>query len=1233
MGNSDAIPKYVCIDEAVLDSSVSSVNLLCSDHFDDESSFYTCLTHHDIDPDDDASLNSFYSLGNTISDELSLEDDEDPEGHHLVSYFITVPKCSTKSLPENMTPITIMTSQTICGVRFEKILRVLLDSGSTRTLIHKRVLPKDAQTQLLKKGKGVNTLAGTMQVESVARLRNVKLPEFDKNRTFDECKALVFDSPCAYDVLLGADALKKLGINLLYETGVVEWCGNTIQMRDAHETTRKDYVDMMEAFHIQREEEWLGYEDDYFDNYATSILDAKYDKVDIDEVVKQQDHLNDDQKEDLRRLLSKYSKLFDGTLGVYPHKKFHIDLTDDAKPFHARPYPVPKIHEATFKKELKHLVDIGVLAYQGPSEYASPTFIIPKKDGRVRWVSDLRQLNKIIKRNVYPLPRIQDILRKRPGYKFFSKLDISMQYYTFMLDEESQDLCTIVTPYGKFKYLRLPMGLKCSPDIAQGVMEDILRDLEEIDVYIDDVGVFNDDWKSHIEVLDKVLTRLQDNGFTINPLKCEWGVKETDWLGFWLTPTGLKPWKKKVNAILQMQKPTNIKDLRMFIGAVNYYKEMWPSRAHVLKPLTDMTGKKTFSWTPEMEEAFKKMKAILCQDCMSAYPDHNKRYDIYTDASDFQMGAVLMQSGRPVAYFSRKLNSAQQNYTTIEKELLSIVMTLREYRTMLLGADIHVHTDHKNLTFPNLNTQRVLRWRMYVEEFNPTIHYVPGPKNILADTFSRMPTDADEAEPASEMDKQHEDNFSLCYHFVRLSEDDPPDDEVMVGKSTIEESNFCFHTPWITPGKTIDYDERNSASAESDAVPHTSVLDDPELVECFLNLPQLAAANESPLRWENVHEMQQTDDQLQEYLQRFPDRYRYKMIEGHPILVHTKPGDNPDTQWKIALPLNMIPQTIAFYHAILGHPGNKRLRESLQARYYHPQLRSFCERHHCDVCQREKLDGPGYGHLPEREMHEAPWTEVAVDCIGPWKIEVNGQECELNALTCIDTCTNLVELVRLDNKTAEHCRDKFSQSWLARYPLPTRCVHDNGKEFVGYEFQRRLEVLGIKDVATTSRNPQSNAICERMHQTVGNILRTTLKSNPPQNLQQANDILDEALSTVMHALRSNVGTAIGSAPGALVFGRDMFINLPLVADWHTITNRRELIVNESLRRHNAKRRRYDYVVGQRVLKKRHKPAKLGDRTEGPYNVTQVHTNGTVTVLLRPGITERINIRRVIPYRE
>jgi hypothetical protein len=165
------------------------------------------------------------------------------------------------------------------------------------------------------------------------------------------------------------------------------------------------------------------------------------------------------------------------------------------------------------------------------------------------------------------------------------------------------------------------------------------------------------------------------------------------------------------------------------------------------------------------------------------------------------------------------------------------------------------------------------------------------------------------------------------------------------------------------------------------------------------------------------------------------------------------------------------------------------------------------------------------------------------------------------------------------------------------------------------------------------KNPQSNSVCERMHQTVEHVLRMLLHGKPPQNIANAAQYVDEALSIAMHAMQAGVHSTLGSSPGSLVFNRDMFLNIPLIAGWHAITQRQEHLIHENLMRENQKRRGHDYAPQQLVLRKKWKPRKLGERTSGPYKIVQVHVNGTVTIQLRPGLTERINIRQIIPYKQ
>jgi hypothetical protein len=183
------------------------------------------------------------------------------------------------------------------------------------------------------------------------------------------------------------------------------------------------------------------------------------------------------------------------------------------------------------------------------------------------------------------------------------------------------------------------MGIKNTPDFAQEVMEQVLDDMEAVKVYVDGIRVFSPNWQHHLQMVAAVLQRLENNSFSVNPLKCELGVKETDWLGFWLTPLGLKLWKKKIDAILRLDAPRSVKDVRSFIGAVTYYCNLYPKRAHHLAPLTELTKKTKgpFQWQPVHQQAFDTIKALIAKETLCHYSNHNKPFHVYTDVSDYQI--------------------------------------------------------------------------------------------------------------------------------------------------------------------------------------------------------------------------------------------------------------------------------------------------------------------------------------------------------------------------------------------------------------------------------------------------------------------------------------------------------------------------------------------------------------------------------------------------------------------
>ena len=284
-----------------------------------------------------------------------------------------------------------------------------------------------------------------------------------------------------YNMILGRDLLAKLGLTLNFANhtitchgGAYDGCTtkmvdlNNYNFADTNRNSPIAYTDeeLHEAESVQQAPDRV-----------KRILDAHYQKADLAKVVNSNQHLDATKRQELLALLKKHEQLFDGTLGTWRTAPVELKIRKDAKPYHARAFPVPRIYDASFKREIERLCKLGVLRKVNHSEWGAPSFIIPKKNGTVRFLSDFRELNKALKRFPYPMPKIQDMLMKLEGFQYASSLDLNMGYYHIQLLPSASKLCTIVLPWGKYEYLRLPMGINNAPNIFQEKCWNFFTDL------------------------------------------------------------------------------------------------------------------------------------------------------------------------------------------------------------------------------------------------------------------------------------------------------------------------------------------------------------------------------------------------------------------------------------------------------------------------------------------------------------------------------------------------------------------------------------------------------------------------------------------------------------------------------------------------------------------------------------------------------------------------------------
>ncbi len=292
------------------------------------------------------------------------------------------------------------------------------------------------------------------------------------------------------------------------------------------------------------------------------------------------------------------------------------------------------------------------------------------------------------------------VLQELEGFTFATALDLNMGYYTIRLDSDASRICTVIFPWGKYSYNRLPMGIAGSPDIFQSKMSELMKDLEYVQAYLDDLlCISRSSLEDHLNKLEEVLRRLCNAGLKVNADKSTFCALEIEYLGYILTRDDIKPQSNKVQAILTIQPPKNVRELRHFLGMVQYYHDLWARWSKMLALLTSLVGecgqtkvsrakgtkKAPWHWDNVHQRAFDHVKATTAREVVLAYPDYSKVFEIYTDASNKQLGAEITQENRPIVFFSWKLSTSKRKYSVTKIELLAIVKTLKEFKGMLWG--------------------------------------------------------------------------------------------------------------------------------------------------------------------------------------------------------------------------------------------------------------------------------------------------------------------------------------------------------------------------------------------------------------------------------------------------------------------------------------------------------------------------------------------------------------------
>lgn len=606
-------------------------------------------------------------------------------------------------------------------------ITALIDSGATCTYVSPRVIG-GLPTKTVS-GRSVETAGGhTMPITTQVTLL------LNAAGYCHHVNAYVLDTK--FDLILGHDWLKQ--VKPIPEWGMDTWRidkdGTQYFLHPQHDRPIPDLAYLISHRQLQRYERSKKVDDMYLAYVKSSDVDPLGEAS-------------------VKALLDEFHDVFQEQLpGLPPQRDVaHIIDTGDADPINRPPFKMSPLELDELRKQLKELLDLRLIR-PSTSPWGAPVLFVRKKSGELRMCIDYRAINQVTKRHGHPLPRIDECLERLSGAQFFTSLDLKSGYHQLRIRDEDVPKTAFNTRYGSYEWLVVPFGLRNSPALFQSTMNRVLNDYLDdfVMVYLDDILIYSKSKEEHEVHVRKVLQRLRDEQLIANLKKCDFYKTELEFLGFQVSAGGYKPSRTKVKAIQDWPTPTNVHEVRQFIGLGSHYRRFIRNFASIASPLTDLTkgsGTKTraITWTEECQKAFDEIKSRIMQAPILASPDPHKPFIIETDASDYGVGAVLLQKAddgttHPIAFESKKLSKEERGYPAQEREMLAIIHALRTWRCFIDGRPYTVFSDHNPLTYFRAQkkpTLRLTRWIGEIELYSPDIQYKPGKENCIPDLLSR----------------------------------------------------------------------------------------------------------------------------------------------------------------------------------------------------------------------------------------------------------------------------------------------------------------------------------------------------------------------------------------------------------------------------------------------------------------------------------------------------------------